>query len=50
MMTPICVAAAVNVGDCEGSPSGSGDNAFAKPKSKTFTVPSSLTLILAGFS
>ena len=49
MITPICVAAAVSVGDCEGSPSGVGSSAFANPKSNTFTVPSSRTLMLAGF-
>ena len=49
MITPICVAAAVNVGDCEGSPCGVVSSAFAKPKSKTFTVPSSRTLMFAGF-
>ena len=49
---PICVAAAVNeiVGDCDRAGSlASGWNAFANPKSSTFTVPSSFTFTLAGF-
>ena len=48
MITPICVAAAVRVGDWDGSPVGVGSSAFANPKSSTFTVPSSRTLIFAG--
>ena len=49
MITPICVAAAVSVGDCDGSPVGFGSSAFANPKSSTLTVPSSRTLMFAGF-
>ena len=49
MITPICVAAAVRVGDSDGSPSGVVSSAFASPKSRTLTVPSCRTLILAGF-
>src|SRR5690242_3148061 len=47
----LCKAGVVNVGDCDGF----GDDlpveaiAFANPKSSTLTVPSSRTLILAGF-
>ena len=48
MITPICVAPAVSVGDCDGSPSGLGSSAFARPKSNTLTVPSSRTLMFAG--
>ena len=48
MITPICVAAAVSVGDWLGSPSGLGSSAFANPKSSTLTVPSSRTLMFAG--
>ena len=48
MITPIWVAAAVSVGDWDGSPSGLGSSALANPKSSTFTVPSSLTFTLAG--
>ena len=49
MITPIWVAAAVSVGDCEGSPTGVVSSASANPKFRTFTVPSSRTLMLAGF-
>ena len=48
MITPICVAMAVSVGDSDGSPSGFGSSAFASPKSRTLTVPSSRTLMFAG--
>ena len=48
MITPICVAMAVSVGDSKKSPAGDGSSAFANPKSSTLTVPSSLTLMLAG--
>ncbi len=48
-MRTICVAAAVSVGDRDGLPSGAVASAFTKPKSKTFTGPSSRTLMLAGF-
>ena len=49
---PICVAAAVSemVGDMDAlTLPASGSKALARPKSKTFTVPSVRTLILAGF-
>ena len=50
MIVPICVAAAVNVGELRtfalAEPAGS--IAFASPKSSTFTVPSGRTLTLAG--
>ena len=49
MIAPICVAAAVRVGDWDGSPSGAVSNALASPKSKTLTVPSSLTFDIGGF-
>ena len=49
MITPICVAAPVSVGDCDGSPSGVVSSALANPKSRTLTVPSSRTLMFAGF-
>ena len=49
MITPACAVIAVSVGDCDGSPLASPPNAFARPKSSTFTVPSSFTLMLAGF-
>ena len=52
-MTPSRVAAGlVMVGDCDVAGRAlapSGDSAFASPKSSTFTVPSSLTLMFAGF-
>ena len=49
-MTPCAVAAAVTVGDCDRFGSlASGWNGFARPKSSTLTVPSSRTLMLAGF-
>ena len=50
-MTPIWVAAAVRVGEFAGSPSGLavGSSALASPKSSTLTVPSGVTLMLAGF-
>ena len=48
MIAPVAVAAAVNVGDWDGSPLGVVWSAFAKLKSKTLTVPSSRTLMLAG--
>ena len=48
MIMPICVAAAVSVGDCDGSLAGVGSSALAKPKSNTLTVPSSRTLMFAG--
>ena len=41
MMTPIWIAAAVSVGDSEGS--------LPVSASSAFTVPSSRTLMLAGF-
>jgi hypothetical protein len=48
---PACViAGVVRVGDCDtfaALPTGS--TAFASPKSSTFTVPSVLTLMFAGF-
>ena len=50
-MTPACVIAGDEiVGDCVtfGAPT-AGSIAFARPKSRTFTVPLSLSLILAGF-
>ena len=49
-MTPVAVAIAVIVGDAD-SPLAAPSLAiaFASPKSKTFTVPSPLTLIFAGF-
>ena len=49
---PICVAAAVSeiVGEADiFGALASGWNALANPKSSTFTVPSSLTLMFAGF-
>ena len=52
MTIPICVAAAVReiVGDSDAlAPLASGWNAFANPKSNTFTVPSAFTFTLAGF-
>ena len=52
MTMPICVAAAVSemVGDIDMFGSlASGWNAFASPKSSTFTVPSAFTFTLAGF-
>ncbi len=49
MIMPTSVAAAVNVGDSDGSPAGAGSRALASPKSNTFTVPSSRTLMFAGF-
>ena len=49
MMTPIWVAAPVIVGDSDGSPLGLVSSAFANPKSNTLTVPSSRTLMFAGF-
>ena len=51
MTIPICVAAAVRemVGEADTFVSlASGWNAFASPKSKTFTVPSPRTLMFAG--
>ena len=48
--TPVTIAGDVMVGDADGSldvrPSGSAS--FAKPKSRTFTVPSARTLMFAG--
>ena len=49
-ITPMCVAATLNVGDCETSGfATSPSKALARPKSSTFTVPSGRTLMLAGF-
>ena len=48
-MTPCWVAAMLNVGDCETFTSDpSPANALANPKSRTFTWPSGVTLMLAG--
>ena len=49
---PACViAGVVIVGDCDtlGDATPVGSIAFANPKSSTFTVPSSRTLMFAGF-
>ena len=50
-MTPCCVAASLSVGEFDKIQFGfcSPANAFANPKSSTFTLPSGVTLILAGF-
>ena len=48
-LVPARVAAAVIVGDSDASPSASPSSAFASPKSSTFTAPSSLILMFAGF-
>ena len=53
--TPVIIAGEVMVGDCdracpaEARGAEAGSIAFARPKSRTFTVPSARTLILAGF-
>ncbi len=48
-MIPCCVAAMLNVGEFERLASApSPMNAFAKPKSSTLTLPSGVTLTLAG--
>ena len=50
MMTPVAVAIVVCVGESDGSRAApSPPNAFASPKSSTLTVPSSRTLMFAGF-
>ena len=49
MITPIWVELIVRVADIDASPFGVLCNTFASPKSSTFTVPSSLTLMLVGF-
>ena len=49
---PVVIAGEVIVGDCVAfamPPDAAGSSAFANPKSSTFTVPSSVTLMLAGF-
>ena len=50
-MTPACVACIEMVGDIVtlGLDEPVGSNAFASPKSSTFTVPSARTLMFAGF-
>src|ERR1700689_4251569 len=50
-MAPACVAPMVNVGEISGLPSfeGGGSVAFASPKSRIFTTPSGVILMLAGF-
>ncbi len=49
-MTPCIVATALSVGELRRSVSvGSSVRAFARPKSSTFTVPSAVPLMLAGF-
>jgi len=49
-ITPCIVAAALSVGELEGSSLAvSPAKAFAKPKSNTFTLPSGVTFTLAGF-
>ncbi len=52
-MIPAAVPVWARVGDCERSPPGaapapSPDHALARPKSRTFTFPSGVTLTLAG--
>jgi hypothetical protein len=54
MIMPISVARAVSVGEFAGllwrpSSSEPGTIAFARPKSRTFTRPSLVTLMFAGF-
>ena len=48
---PACVACSECVGDLDrlGDEPAAGSVAFAKPKSRTFTVPSGRTLMFAGF-
>ena len=48
---PACVACSDSVGDIDAlaAAAPTGSIAFARPKSRTFTVPSARTLILAGF-
>ena len=49
-MIPCCVAAMLSVGEFERLASApSPMNAFASPKSSTFTLPSGVTLMFAGF-
>ena len=49
-ITPAFVAAMLSVGDCERLAfDGSVSNAFASPKSSTFTFPSGVIFTLAGF-
>ncbi len=52
-ITPACVAANVKVGECD-NPPGATDppdaaSNFASPKSSTFTCPSCVSMMLAGF-
>ncbi len=50
MIVPCIVAAALSVGELEGSSfAASPANAFARPKSSTFTLPSGVTFTFAGF-
>ena len=49
MITPICVAAAVSVGDSTDHFGAPGRAPLPTRSPSTFTVPSSRTLMLAGF-
>ena len=48
-ISPISVASALCVGEFAALLALLGSNALASPKSRTFTVPSSRTLMFAGF-